>query len=987
MHIQLITHSYLPENTPPRRRWETFVAQLRAAGHDVDVVAPVGDPRWLTDDTPSNAARLQWGPAGERIIRVPSLTGLTGSRDGRFLASVLQSLATIPVALGAKRPDVLVVTLPALPLVVPAWVLSKMRGSALVVEMRDAWPDLVFDSGVKAGALSTLLAHLVTGIQEQADTVVTVTRGFGERLRERGIDPVVHIGNGLRQTHEWPDTIQHVRNEGDLNVLYLGNHGESQGLETLVEAAAMARQIEPGIRVRFVGDGTQVQRLQEINESFGNPVEMLPSVAASGVGEHYAWADTCVVALRPDWESFGWTIPSKTYELISTGKHLTGIVTGEAAEILKDYGNAEVVVANAKDISAAWVRMARDTTSTPWSPSGAQWVEQYASLPVLGKHMVDVIDETQNRGLKTMSDEASRGSEIRTNAQLVATTITDHLTDDPMLLALQVSRRLPQKVRGPLSSLGTKVRGGKLNLIRGLSLAASGRSNELRDMALDAVDNRASGRSLARWADILINDGQPDTAQWILDRVRPGNAGLAPARARLAWYRGNMSEAVRILGAEASSDQLDRLASELRSYQGARPSLLQVEDYSPLSGHVLHVLTNSLPQTGSGYAQRSHSILRSLKDRGWSVSAVTRLGWPVQTGSVVAPHRSVVDGITYHRLLPRRLKPGFDARIQQQAEMLLELVQSVRPSLLHTTTHWTNAVIVQAVAQAVGIPWVYEVRGQLADTWASSRGKEALESERYRLFVEREDEVSRQADAVVTLGTGMKSRLIEAGVDENRIEMCPNAIGGAFLEEPGSRHDARVSLGLEPSLEYVGTVSSIVGYEGLDTVVEAVALLARSRPQLRFLLVGDGAELPRLKERAAELGVLDRMITPGRVDRSQAHLYHQALDMFVVPRRDTSVTRAVTPMKPLEASASARPVLASNLPALAELVHDGKTGWLVSPEQPGEWASVINELLESPESAAELGAAGREWVLAERTWSANAEKYDRIYQDIVRDQR
>ncbi|MGO1182503.1 MAG: glycosyltransferase family 4 protein [Micrococcaceae bacterium] len=985
MRVQLITHSYLPENTPPRRRWETFIAQLIAAGHEVDVIAPVGDPRWLSDDIDAAAADMRWGPSGERIIRVPRLSRLTGSRDGRFLASVVQSLTAIPVALGVERPEVLIVTLPALPLVVPAWLLAKVRGSALVVEMRDAWPDLAFDSGVKAGALSTLLAHLVTGIQLQADTVVTVTRGFGALLRERGIDPVVHIGNGLRRPHSWPDSSPRVRTSGELNVLYLGNHGESQGLETIVEAAALAQRAVPGIRVRFVGDGTQVQRLHEMNTSCGSPVEMLASVPASSVGEHYAWADTCIVTLRPDWQSFGWTIPSKSYELISTGKHLTGIVTGEAAEILKDYGNAQVMAADAEVIAEAWIRMAKDATSTPWSPIGAEWVDQHASLPRLGEQMAAVIDETQKQKVRKLGPSESKSSQLRDNASLVATTVGDHLTDDPILLALQVSRRLPQRVRGPLSALGSKVHGGKLDLVRGVSLAASGRSSELRQMALNAVDKRASGRSLAAWADVLINDGQPDTAEWILDRIRPGTPGLAPARARLAWYRGQMSNAVRHLDSVKSRRQHDRLASELRSYLGQRPSLTKVENFSPLSGQVLHVLTNSLPQTGSGYAQRSHSILRSLRDRGWNVSAVTRLGWPVQTGSLTAAHEDVVDGIVYHRLLPRRLENGFDARLQQQAELLLDLVQKTRPSLLHTTTHWTNAVIVQAVAEAVGIPWVYEVRGQLADTWASSRGKEALSSERYRLFVEREDEVSRQANAVVTLGTGMRTRLIDAGVDAKRIQMCPNAIGGEFLEEPGKQLDARVRLGLDPALEYIGTVSSIVAYEGLDTVVEAVAHLAATRPKLRFLVVGDGADLPRLKERATELGISDRLITPGRVDRSLAHLYHQSLDVFVVPRKDTSVTRAVTPMKPLEASASGRPVVASDLPALAELVQDGITGRLVAPERPAEWASVIDRLLENPETARDMGEAGRAWVLTERTWSANAEKYDRIYQELIRE--
>ena len=66
-----------------------------------------------------------------------------------------------------------------------------------------------------------------------------------------------------------------------------------------------------------------------------------------------------------------------------------------------------------------------------------------------------------------------------------------------------------------------------------------------------------------------------------------------------------------------------------------------------------------------------------------------------------------------------------DARLQQQAEELLKVALEFRPSVLHTTTHFVNGLVVRAVAQALDIPWVYEVRGQLADTWAATRGPQA----------------------------------------------------------------------------------------------------------------------------------------------------------------------------------------------------------------------------------------------------------------------
>lgn len=91
----------------------------------------------------------------------------------------------------------------------------------------------------------------------------------------------------------------------------------------------------------------------------------------------------------------------------------------------------------------------------------------------------------------------------------------------------------------------------------------------------------------------------------------------------------------------------------------------------------------------------------------------------------------------------------------------------------------------------------------------------------------------------------------------------------------------------------------------------------------------------------------------------------------------------MTPLKPVEASASARPVVASDLPALAELVQDGVTGLLVPPEDPGRLATALGELLDDPDRARSMGEAGRRWAVTERTWAANATRYHELYLSLV----
>ena len=164
--------------------------------------------------------------------------------------------------------------------------------------------------------------------------------------------------------------------------------------------------------------------------------------------------------------------------------------------------------------------------------------------------------------------------------------------------------------------------------------------------------------------------------------------------------------------------------------------------------------------------------------------------------------------------------------------------------------------------------------------------------------------------------------------------------------------------------------------------MRAVARLAPEHPRLRLRIAGDGVALPGLRVLAERLGIAGICDFPGRVAREDALWHHAALDVFCVPRRDLAVTRTVTPMKSVEASAVGRPVVASDLPALAELVEDGVTGRLFRAEDRDALVEVLAELLARPAEAARLGRAGRDWALATRTWTGNAARYRDLYSSL-----
>ncbi|MFL4480115.1 glycosyltransferase family 4 protein [Paeniglutamicibacter sp. ORCA_105] len=573
------------------------------------------------------------------------------------------------------------------------------------------------------------------------------------------------------------------------------------------------------------------------------------------------------------------------------------------------------------------------------------------------------------------------------NLSNIAKIVLDNVRDDPIYFFLQAARRLDSGLLTRMAAGCVRALPGRSIQLKAVGLLLSGNTSGLGEHLRQLDPSLIPDVSLARLGDMAIAVQDPTSAEHLLKNRTSTSTALCRTQARHAWYLGDMQEAIDILSSVVapSNKQLRHYQSELGVFLGALPAVPKqnvASDARLAQGTALHFLTNSLPHTGSGYAQRSHSIMMSLADEGWRTEVLTRAGYPLTVGKIRAKEEDVVDGITYRRILPARFRSDMRSKIQQQADALSAAVGRLQPRVLHTTTDFSNALAVMSVAEAFGLPWVYEVRGQLADTWASTRPESAKSSQRYKLFRQREAFVASRATHVVTLGEAMRAELVAQGIPSNKITIAPNAVGDAYLEDPIGREEARERLGLSPDLQYVGTVSSLVAYEGLDLLIRAAAELIPENPKLRVLIVGSGVEANNLKDLSKSLGIYEYCLFPGRVPRDEARTYHCALDIFVVPRRNLSVTRAVTPLKPVEALACEVPVVAADLPALRELIVHGKTGLLVEPDDSHQLAVAIKTLLEHSSKRASMGAAGRKQMLAERTWSANAQKLSETYKLI-----
>ncbi|WRS29039.1 glycosyltransferase family 4 protein [Actinomycetaceae bacterium MB13-C1-2] len=566
-------------------------------------------------------------------------------------------------------------------------------------------------------------------------------------------------------------------------------------------------------------------------------------------------------------------------------------------------------------------------------------------------------------------------------APLTADVILRMLTEDPLLFIVQSFRKLPPRYRKQAARLIPDLQSSPgLRAFKALLL-------DHRQQALAILDASISTKHVGRLeSELLLQLGEQ----------LPSMADQR-TEARRLWTNGDVSA---IDPSKLSGRLSERFLGEqtiLRPGMGIqlRPSCIQPqvdeEELSNRTARVLYILTNSLPWTRSGYTYRTQSILKAVQDNGVEVLGVTRLGYPTTIGALTASEHDTVDGIRYERLLPSRWPSNPAKRLAIQADEITKIAQTFRPDVIHTTTNYQNGLVADAVSRATGVPWVYEMRGNMEQTWVA-RQPEAFQAERsrseyYTLMRTRETEMAQRANAVIALSSVQKDELISRGIRADKITVIPNSVDASVLETQVDRQAARSRLGLNTDQEnpfWVGTVTSVVDYEGLPTLLNAVRILRNRGHDVRCAIVGDGVALPDLKLRAAELG-LERenaVVFAGRVPKPESSIWYQSLDVFVIPRIDTIVTRNVAPLKGLEAMALGVPVVTSDLPVLC----DNITGTNQPKFEAGNadaLAEQIHTLMTNKDSY-EAASTNAKREAEARTWQTSAKSLRALYSGMTK---
>ncbi|WP_223592350.1 glycosyltransferase family 4 protein [Neobacillus bataviensis] len=405
MKLVVLSHYFPPEIGAPSARLYEMARHWVEVGHEVHVVTCFPNhPTGMIPDEYKGKKYMHEMLDGIHVHRnyvyaTPN-KGFIKKTLGHIsfmFSSVLFSMRKI------KKPDVVITSSPTFFSIFSGYWYSLRKKAPFVLEIRDLWPAAMIELGVmKKGAVTNILEKMELFFYRKSKKLIMVTKAFKDNVVYRGIDAnKVHvITNGVNQEMFYPkdknrSIIANYNLENKFVISYVGAHGISQNLNTILKVAKELAMKEKDIQFLFVGEGAEKDKLKNIvKEQQINNVTFIDSQPKEMIPEFYNASDLCLVPLK-DIELFKTFIPSKMFEIMACGVPIVASLEGEAADILNQSKAAEVVKPdNAVEIKQAILKLKNDKSLYEFrKANGPAFVEQNYSRKKLAEKYLELISD------------------------------------------------------------------------------------------------------------------------------------------------------------------------------------------------------------------------------------------------------------------------------------------------------------------------------------------------------------------------------------------------------------------------------------------------------------------------------------------------------------------------------------------------------------------------------------------------------------------
>ncbi|MBR7899225.1 glycosyltransferase [Burkholderia multivorans] len=377
---------------------------------------------------------------------------------------------------------------------------------------------------------------------------------------------------------------------------------------------------------------------------------------------------------------------------------------------------------------------------------------------------------------------------------------------------------------------------------------------------------------------------------------------------------------------------------------------------------MLYVAASALPYHTSGYTTRTHEVIRALSAAGGRVYPLTRPGYPgdrIDRLRDGAGSETQVGEVRYlHAAAPFNNRPVLMYALQA-ASVVAQLAIQHRVSVIHAASNHVNALPALLAARRLGIPFQYEMRG-LWELTRISRMPEYEGRQGFRQGLELEGLVARHADRLFVISAQLGRFARERwGIADERMNLLPNCVDPErFMPSPPEAIDAHT----------VGYAGSLIGYEGLDTLIDAVGQLVGHGRPVRVEIVGEGEARPALEAQVQRLGLAAHIRFLGRTTPEQARETLGRCALVCIPRKPFKVCEIVPPIKLVEALAMGKPVIVPDLPVFRDEMGMDPAGWFFKAGDAADLARVVGAALADRDRLTALSGRAREYAATRRRW-------------------
>lgn len=413
MKMLIISQYWAPENGVPQRRWSWLTGILEKQGHSVTVIAPpphynrspsLGE--WWKSGSFRARTEHETNNHAETVVRTgffPAGRSLTQRilNQAAVAAAALWVIGKKPGVLRNYQPDLIIGSVPALPTSVVTYLASKRFKAPYIIDLRDAWPDLIgeherWNSGLgkpsfrekvlsrgPVQVLGLITKWAMNYSLRKSDGMIVTSSRLGATLQKRfekhrkfADKPIAVIRNVFPPEINQRVSAREERSTDCLNVLYAGTLGRAQNLANAIRAVAKTKESGYQVNLRFVGAGAARQELVRLAKDLNVKVEFSSKLAADELAEQYSWADTALVHLT-DWPALEQAVPSKTYELMNLGIHISAVASGETMELVESLDAGHVVAPETPEaLAKLWMKLIDEPQLLEVSTHGAKWVAE-----------------------------------------------------------------------------------------------------------------------------------------------------------------------------------------------------------------------------------------------------------------------------------------------------------------------------------------------------------------------------------------------------------------------------------------------------------------------------------------------------------------------------------------------------------------------------------------------------------------------------------